>query len=296
MGRKIGYELGNPDERNVTPLTLKLRIALEPLDTGGDGKIAIVKARGLEFKCVHFPPAEFDIFKVRFRREVPFMWSGKIFILLPEQGYDFSLPPADYKRFVYAGPSRFSPVIECRLAIEFDAVDPHYRITVLKRAPGQPRFPSFTFPEKKAGRPDGVLDSTDLDMRMLTHTVKDKGKAVDKDFVRFTAAHEVGHLLGLEHVNKSNAVCKLDDNDEICYGDTIWQSDDMMGAGRDIRAWHGRPWLYVIKKVMKHDRGWRLTTDPAADGGAPPLSLVDRLGAAVRSGARELWQEVSAAF
>jgi len=296
MGRKIRYDLGKPDERNVTPLMLKLRIALEPLDTGGDGNIAIVKARGREFRCVHFPPAEFDVFKVRFRREVPFMWSGKIFILPPEPGYDFSLPPADYKRFVYPGLSRFSPVIECRLAIEFDTADPHYRITVLKRAPGQPRFPSFTFPEKKAGRPDGVLDSTDLDMRMLAHTVTDKGKVFDKDFVRFTAAHEIGHLLGLEHVNKSNATCQRDDNAEICYGDTIWQSDDMMGAGRDIRAWHGRPWLYVIKKVIKHDKGWRLTTDPADAGAAPPRTLVERLGEAVRSGARELWQEVSAAF
>jgi hypothetical protein len=112
MGRKIRYDLGEPDERNVTPLTLKLRIALEPLDTGGDGNIAIVKARGMEFKCVHFPPAEFDVFKVRFRREVPFLWSRKVFILPPEPGHDFSLPPADYKRFVYPGHVRFDPVID----------------------------------------------------------------------------------------------------------------------------------------------------------------------------------------
>ena len=296
MGRKIRYDLGKPDERNVTPFTLKLRIALEPLDTGGEKNIAIVKARGMQFKCVHFPPAEFDVFKARFRREIPFLWSGKIFILPPEPGYDFSLPPADYKRYVYPGVSRFNPVIECRLAIELDTTDPHYRITVLKRASGQPRFPSFTFPEPKAGRPDGVLDSEDLDMRLLRHTVKDKGKVFDKDFDRFTAAHEVGHLLGLPHVNKSHPVCKLDDNDEICYGETITQSEDMMGAGNEIRAWHGRPWLFTIKKVSKHPKGWRLTTDPAAAGGAPPRTLVDRLGDAVRDGARELWQELTAAF
>lgn len=74
------------------------------------------------------------------------------------------------------------------------------------------------------------------------------------------------------------------------------QSEDMMGAGRDVRAWHGRPWLYVIRKVISHDKGWRLTTDPAAAGGAPPLTLFDRAAEAVRSGARQLWQEVSAAF
>lgn len=296
MGRKIGYDLGKTDERNVTPLTLKLRIALEPLDTGGPGNIAIVKARGMQFRCVHFPQAEFDVFKTRFRREVPFMWSRKIFILPPEPGRDVSLPPDDYKRFVYPGLVRFKPAIECRLEVNLDSADPHYRIVVLKRAPGQPRFPSFTIPEKKPGKPDGVLDSEDLDMKLLMHAVRDKGKVFDKEFVRFTAAHEVGHLLGLDHVNKSHPVCELDGNDEICYGETIVQSEDMMGAGREIRAWHGRPWLYVLKKVIKHDKGWRVTTDPAAAGAAPPLTLIDRLGDAVRTGARELWQEVSAAF
>ena len=295
MGRKFRYDLGQPDDRNVTPLTLKLRIALEPLDTGGEKDIAIVKARGMEFRCVHFPATEFDVFKVRFRREIPFVWSGKIFILPPEPGYDFSLAPADYKRYVNPA-ARSKPVIECRLALELDAADPTYRITVLKRAPGQPRFPSFSFSDQKPGRPDGVLDSTDLDMWALRHTVKDKGKLVDKDFDRLTAAHEIGHLLGLPHVNKSNPVCERDDNDEICYGETIAQSEDMMGAGNDIRAWHGRPWLFTIKKVSKHVKGWRLTTDPAADGGAPPRSFVDRLGGALSDGARELWQELVAAF
>lgn len=295
MGRKIRYALGQPDERNVTPLTLKLRLALEPLDTGGESGTAIVKARGMEFKCVHFPAAEFETFKARFRKNLPQMWSGKIFVVVPEPGHDFSLPPDDYKRFVHAGLSRFKPVVECRFEIDLNDVDPHYRITVIKRAPGEKRFPSFTFPDKKAGRPDGVLDSTDLDMKLMAHTVKDNGKVFDKNFERYTAAHEVGHLLGLDHVNMSHPVCELDANDEICYGDTIWKSQDMMGVGHEVRAWHGRPWLYVLKKTVGHHKGWRLTTDPAAAGGAPLVTLVDRLRDSLRAGATRLWQDLSAA-
>jgi hypothetical protein len=70
----------------------------------------------------------------------------------------------------------------------------------------------------------------------------------------------------------------------------------MMGAGNEVRAWHGRPWLFVIKKVSKHNKGWRLTTDPAAAGGAPPVTILSRVKEAVQSGARHLWQELSAAF
>lgn len=295
MGRKFRYALGEPDDRNVTVLTLKLRIALEPLDTGGEGGTAIVKARGGQFKCVHYPPAEFETFRTRFQRSVSQIWSGRIFIVVPEPGHDISLPPDQYKRFVRAGPARYKPTVECRFEIELNDVDPHYRLTVIKRAPGEKRFPSFTFPDKKEGRPDGVLDSTDLDLKMIAHTVTENGKVFDKDFERYTAAHEIGHLLGLDHVNLSHPVCKLDANDEICYGDSIWKSQDMMGAGREVRAWHGRPWLYVLKKVTKHDKGWQLTTDPAAAGGAPVATIVDHLKAALAAHASRLWQELGLA-
>ena len=294
MAQTYRCSLGKPDERNVTPLTLKLRVALEPLNPPGTDSTVIVKARGMKFKCVAYPPAEFETFKARFQREIAQTWSGKVFIVVPEPGYAFSLPPETYSQFVRPGSARFKPVVECRLEIDLSAT-PDYRLAVLKRAPGEQSFPSFTYSEKKDGQPDGVLDSTDLDMKLVTHSVWKDDKLVYADFERRTAPHEVGHLLGLDHVNMSHPVCKEDGNDSVCYGNTIRKAGDMMGVGGVIRAWHGRPWLVVLKKLVKHDKGWRLTTDPITAGGAPVPTLVDRIHAAARSAALQLWQEISAA-
>ena len=294
MAKAYHCSLGKPDERNVTPLTLKLRVALEPLNPPGTDSTFKVKARGLTFNCVPYPAAEFETFKARFQREIAQTWSGKVFIVVPEPGYPFSLPPETYSKFVRPGASRFKPVVECRLAIDLNA-QPDYRLAVIKRAPGEKPFPSFMYSEKKENRPDGVFDSTDLDMKLMTHSVLKNDKLVSAEFERRTAQHEVGHLLGLEHVNMSPPICQTDGNASICYGDTIWKAGDMMGVGGAIRAWHGRPWLEVLKKLAKHKKGWRLVTDPAAAGGAPIPTLVDRIHAAARSAALQLWQEVSAA-
>jgi hypothetical protein len=295
MAQTFRCSLGKPDERNVTSLTLKLRLALEPLTAAGGNKTAIVKARGQQFNCVPYPAAEFESFKARFQQNVAQAWSGKVFIVVPEPGHAFSLPAATYNRFVHPGQARFKPMVECRLAIDVSASNPDYRLVVIKRAPGEKSFPSFMYSEKKDGRPDGVLDSTDLDMKLLRRSVWKDDKLVYADFDRRTAHHEVGHLLGLEHVNMAHPVCKEDSNDSVCYGDTIWKAGDMMGFGGTIRAWHGRPWLLVLKKLVKHDKGWRLVTDPATAGGAPIPTLVDHIRATLQSAALQLWQEVSAA-
>jgi hypothetical protein len=70
-----------------------------------------------------------------------------------------------------------------------------------------------------------------------------------------TVLHEVGHLLGLSHVNRNPATCPVDNAVE-CYGTTEWQRGDLMGWGSRVEHWHSWPWR---NRIRYHTGvgGWR---------------------------------------
>jgi len=165
-GPQVRYDLGKPDERNVTPLTAEAAHRTRAPGYRRREEHRHRQARGMEFKCVHFPPTEFDI-----SGAVPA--GDPVHVerhdLHPAAGAGLRLQPApdDYKRFVYPG-SRFNPVLECRLAIELDAADPTYASPFSNALRPTAFPPSHSRPE--ARRPDGVPDSTDLKHVGAAHT------------------------------------------------------------------------------------------------------------------------------
>ncbi len=100
-----------------------------------------------------------------------------------------------------------------------------------------------------------------------------------------TVLHEVGHLLGLSHVNRYGKPCpKQDTNAVACYGTTTWQRGDLMGWGSRVELWHSWPWRDRIRyhtgvggwtAVMSRPEPRPLSPDPGMDAGVRPGVIRD---------------------
>ncbi len=79
-----------------------------------------------------------------------------------------------------------------------------------------------------------------------------------------TAVHELGHYLGLNHVNGLT-------NDLIGYGANRHQQDDLMGGGNRVENWHAFPWTKRIANHLIND--CRSTRWQASRHRSPPRRL-----------------------
>ena len=76
----------------------------------------------------------------------------------------------------------------------------------------------------------------------------DRGNVyLEADFV--TAAHEVGHLLTLQH-----PACV--GNDRRCYGESEEQRRLIMGLGSDMITYYGYPWIRSMRWLTDIAAGW----------------------------------------
>lgn len=95
-------------------------------------------------------------------------------------------------------------------------------------------------------------------------------------FRQFTPAHEVGHLLGLDHIGElvgdgecttKKAASSSGGNHAMCYlapSSAAWAKHNIMGMGNHVHAVNGGPWLKAVgDHLPKHffdERAWNATT------------------------------------
>lgn len=158
-------------------------------------------------------------------------WNRKLWIKLPD---DFN----SLNRKAENG--EFRPYLCCMVKVEVIptflgvGIGDHSSIDVVHAADDETKN---VFPSNSHLWSDRDLKATDR-IRLGGHK-----------FTQVTAAHELGHLIGLPHVGvtKDYEECR-EEHPNICYGKTVEDRSSIMGTGMRIRETEAKPWVDHLDK------------------------------------------------
>ena len=205
----------NPDVRNQTTnadLTLYLRICFQKIDRT-DAQPSYAEWGGAQVPIETWRVSEFESWKRRFIADCQAKWSGKFWLRTPETYNSLNWPAAQ-------------PTHRCNLYCRMEMSEQsstegaHAVIPVVKVARNTP-FRSHML----------LYDSNDLSHRELTR---------GSNF--FTHVHEIGHLIGLDHVGAGHAEC-VTGGEGVCYAAPDGDDTGIMGRGSRPQASQAQPWV-----------------------------------------------------
>ena len=132
----------------------------------------------------------------------------------------------------------------------------HARITLAYPKTG---FRSYVDPRQQgqSGPTTGRFETDDLKSEKAVWMINTPREF---EFQHVVAAHEFGHLIGIEHIDKAGHVGDAE------YGDTWEEASDIMGWGMTVTAHDMKPWIQAAKAYGKEmgmpDGGTWTVVDP----------------------------------
>lgn len=206
-------------------LTLTMRIAFKRVDPDDGAEEGTYYTDGSNWKIHRWTTDAFKRWTHLVVQGAEQFWSGKFWLVNTFDVLEFASHGMRYRSHV-----------NCRLKILLTPEDQaHSTVDVIRLDKSETKFRSsnYVFREADTELALTILDSDNLPV------------------YRRTYLHELGHLLGLEHVDVGKEHCPIDSdyNQLPCYGKVPVDQRTLMGGGSNLVPKFALPWQKAMVKL-----------------------------------------------